>query len=431
MKKELPSITYLLDEMKIFLDGKTDREIGDFLKKLLKNKIPSINNKEQAEIIENFFSYLKKSDDILAFPAYDSGEFIYTSVTSLMKDAEFCSKPTEEELNCGIFIIGDIFGVFANEKISAENYKLIIDKERAIIKNATQISLPKKILQSKFPFTYLTKEKKQLKKIYSFSMKSFYEKNLLDKGDTLLFKVEDYDKGIFGVEVLKSIDRVNFQLNRKWITELEEALYWIVFEASNHLNYKDQLLLAFAQNKNLLKNPTLGIEEFIKTTNELQLISCADNSKIFALNDIYNQKSNSLPDDIISISKGQTKNLDLIFEDIRLYMDSKLLKSYMYDAIFNSKNLDSVYERILALAGEPFADEAQKIYFEIMMEEIWEEVSDLKLTFDNNINNIRSRLLSINDHIIKFYTNTISGEKTFESLEENLYNELVEYARLI
>jgi len=358
---------------------------------------PAISKNDLANSVEKVLS---GNNDI--FEIWKDGEHIsFIPRTVFMKGAEFCSTPSDDELKAGIFIPGDFFRVFAHADIDVASFSLLhMNKGPAAGLLMPMVSAA--VIDAKFPFSAKTIKPKRRGRteVPAFSMKDFYGRSGFRKGDTLLFRVEDYDKGIFSFRLKTTSERRRPNILKKWCIRMEQAFLKIFDELGDAIGFREQMEEAFLADPDILRDPPASFEEFLRASCQVGIVHRAGDGILW--NKIPEEETGEIPEEMLSISAGRTRALGDILDEIGLALLPEIVDSYMNDAMFRKLPLDAVYERLMKLAPGQFADEAQKLSFEIMMEENWERLEEkYNASADSARGVLRGRLLDTYDEMLR------------------------------
>ncbi len=348
-------------------------------------------------------STLSLNDDIFIF--YDNNALIssFSFKSVFMKKAEFCSTPSENDLQKGIFIPGDFFKTFIKENKDISELKLLyLNKEQAIKIVETQVSVLE--YEEKFPFTMRAQRKSREKlKAIAFWVKDFYVSTEFTRGDSILFRVEDYNEGILSFRKKSASERRNPPAIKKWCITAEQTFLKIFDELGTFSKFRDQMEELFTNSPELLQNPPVSFDEFLKASVTIAPMACNNaNTKIlWNKPDMSTDVDNKTEEELMSISTGRTASINDILEEIGLIILPDIIDSYMKDAMFKNISLEAVNARLMKFVPIPFADEAQRVTFEIMMEEKWEEISAIYNTDKDSVRGVfRNKLLDIYDYLL-------------------------------
>ncbi len=365
----------------------------------LESEFPSFSKDFLSDCVEQTLSL---NDDIFVSYGEHMGISHFSPKAVFMKGAEFCSTPSGTEIRKGFFVPGDVFSVFIPEGKDIQKVKLLYLNKGIELK-----SCPKKLslaeFKSKFPFSSAISPKGKNTEISAFEMKDFYSKTGFEDGDTILFRVEDYDNMILSFRRKSAVERRDTRAIKKWCQKMENSMVKILEELGDFVGFREQIEEIFLSEPDLLKNPPISFEEFLKASNSVSLVKHDGKNILWSNRVDQDESADAVDEGMISISKGATGLMGDILEDIGLTILPDLIDSYIRDALFSRLSLSSVNERLTAFAANPFADEAQRISFEMMMEDRWEQISE---SYQFNVDSVkgvfRRKLLDIYDSILSF-----------------------------
>jgi hypothetical protein len=174
-------------------------------------------------------------------------------------------------------------------------------------------------------------------------------------------------------------------------------------ELGTFSKFRDQMEELFTNSPELLQNPPVSFDEFLKASVTIAPMACNNaNTKIlWNKPDMSTDVDNKTEEELMSISTGRTASINDILEEIGLIILPDIIDSYMKDAMFKNISLEAVNARLMKFVPIPFADEAQRVTFEIMMEEKWEEISAIYNTDKDSVRGVfRNKLLDIYDYLL-------------------------------
>lgn len=350
----------------------------------------------------------------------ESFDNIYVSDRNFYRQARFCISPTQEEIEKKILFPGDRFYPFLNQSLTPLDISLIPEDFDARIKTKTTVSNLEDLriyhsimncgdflgfieINDKKNLDKTAPKKKDsnpsfIMKVFDFS--GYFEKFEFQKGDSLLVKVKDWEKGSFSFSFLPGDEKqTHFTEIKDWCDSMDDALERVFEDTGHHSNAVEQLEQAFLISPELMKNPYVSIAEFLRISQRTELI---DFHRIKSL--LWRKGSNPVEDcdfpevPDISLSAGTIDSLDAILQACGMPLKEHEIEAFMRDELFREGNsIGNVLERCMrGREGNIFHDDAQQAAFMNFMEEMWEDVSErYNKTKDAKRGNLRIEVLKI------------------------------------
>ena len=239
-----------------------------------------------------------------------------------------------------------------------------------------------------------------------FDMAAVYEQYNVKPGDAFLCTVTDYAQGHYTLSHIPADKRRKTPAVRKWVANMEDALYTINPFLEPNEDIHDQLAKAFFfGNPALLRNPPTHLGGFLGITKSFVIQESHFGTLLRAeddgLEDAVESMLNMMDDQ--SIPTGRCDSLEAILGETGLTVTADEIAAYMHDEISRGGDrLDKVMVRILdGRYGLEFYDERQALAFQQYVEDLWNRVKhEFDPAHDKKIAPLRARILAILDRQI-------------------------------
>ena len=426
--------------------------IEDYIKKmdlgeLDDNLLLQISEELELEIDNhNFFSPTLMDDS-------DRVAFFY--LPEAYKNAQFCIKPTEDELNLGILVPGHKLTPFlewdippAEANIYFKHNLLSTKKQNFLISDFIKYI-------SYYPYgivSYLDEEGTEFDPeffkpedslaVSVFNFGEFYREHNFQYGDFLVFTVTNYIKGEFSVEYRPAEAGVaDMGTMLRWIALMEDGIEESLQYYQYLLTSDEQLNFAFLKNKEfLLKNPVVHLDAFLELSTRIKVTSLSG-SPIFVSKDSkleidgglsYKFDDSSLQNMINEISDNDIEKLETL-DDILMYLGHDLtseeLEAYMRDELFHkSKSFENVWNRCFddkAMEFEEFAILEDNL--RTQSKKLWNKISEMyDLKADEEFGGIREKVLLMKDQHLKWIRNMLQQTNDVDKLLNEDFVKLAE-----
>lgn len=423
--------------------------ISDFLEQY-------VDEKEEPELFDKLCE--KFADHLDLLPEYglsyeqDSHKLCYYYLPYTYKGAKFCVKPTEDEIDRGILIPGHRFLPFINIEFTPSEPAVFEDHKQMPVK-IEEISIEElKPAISYYPMPmadYLIDDGNN-KEVYSdysdddlvfldvYDLTSFYKKHKFKYGDSIIFELKDYSKGVLNISYKSAEEHLaDMGTILRWVALLEEGLE-VSLDAFLFMAFSDdQLNFAYlAAHEFLLKNPVIDIPGFLQLSKNIHLIYLNENA-IFASEAQEELMTNDYPDfDLLmdhvnQVSQMDPDELDTIDEILKFIGHDLIedeVKAYMYDELYRKGNsFETVWNRCFEDGTSAFSEfSCLEDNLRILMKNLWKSIkSDYKLEKDKLKGPLREECLKIKDSHNTWLKKIIANnEKVF------LSDDLFEIAKL-
>ena len=374
---------------------------------------------------------------------FNADDQMYTTQDEFFKNVQFCLTPSEYEIKQGYLIPGHRFSPFACDSVFPSEIEITIegsadpvqtiDQECAIHDAASFHTL----LGSEEMFHYFIADHQENQAIIAagdpeahllltvFDLAEFYSNNDFKIGDALLFTVEDWDNGIFNFKYQSQADRVESD-KKKWSEAFESALKQVFDDRGYYTSIPDQLALAyFIAQKAIIDTPALSIDEFISSTDKVEIIMVGGQTVLWEREDesALSEEDAYTPDQDVMVSQGSTDSLLDLLKDIGCGITPVELDSLMYNEMFQGgESLEPIIDRVLYFKGDSFSDDAQEAVFLNFIEERWEDLTEsYRRDSDQDKGAIRRRIMHFLDERLRFF---LELDKPKETLQEELVESL-------
>jgi hypothetical protein len=422
--------------------------ISDFLEQ-------HIDRDKEPDLFERFIDEL--SDKLDYLPEYglsyetETGQLCYYYLPEVYKGARFLVKPTEEEIDRGILIPGHRFLPFINIEFTPLGAS-VFDGRRQIPVKTEQISIEElKPAVSYYPMPmpeYLIDDGNTLE-VYSdysdddlvtigvYDLTSFYKKHKFKYGDSIIFKLKDFVKGVLEISYKSAEEHLaDMGSILRWVALMDEGLKRSLDVFRYMAFADDQLNFAYlAESDFLLNNPVIDIPGFLQLSKNIHISYINDNA-VFSSNehpDLADAFSDfdHFSEYMNEMTQMDPDSLDTI-DDILKFIGHDLIeeevKAYMYDELFHKgASFEAVWQRCFEDTSAAFAEfSCLEDNLRILMKKLWKSVkSDYKPENDKLKGPLREEYLKIKDSHNRWLRKIVTGnEKVF------LSDDLLEIAKL-
>ncbi|MFA6172408.1 MAG: hypothetical protein WC334_07450 [Kiritimatiellales bacterium] len=239
-----------------------------------------------------------------------------------------------------------------------------------------------------------------------FDLRSFFESGGFQAGDSLMLKVEDWQKGVFSVRHVPSQQApLDFAATHGWVQALRNGFKEACLEADlGHDCYEQtarMLRLASADEDAppVLCDPPLSLAAFFNMQKDLK-VQTAGQTSFFWPDDepLDSRMVNSLEN---GVCEPETE-LDACFEMLGLSMNSSEAEAYMRDALSRGeKNPDGVLARVISgrTLYFPTADDQREFYR--LWQELWTGIQKTYVAGKDRHREMRSVFLDLNDQCLR------------------------------
>ena len=339
---------------------------------------------------------------------------------------EFCVKPTEEEIAAGILYPGHRFMPFINSEIHASEAILLNGAQQistfAVTKPMNELILYHAILGEHGMLEYFFEDHEdnitaiEMGKMPEFTvtvmdMKDFYRKHNFTCGDTILMKVEDFNKGLLSLSYHAAVDEDAAYKGKvlKWSALFAQGLAKTIADNDAEMLMSEQLAAALVLNADfLLKNPVLHIGGFLALSKEYSLkpvngyVLFWDADSEPELDDDFEMDFDEL-ESIMDNDMGtppDTNSLDGILRYMGFDFSQDEVEAYTRDELFHGgTSYENVVQRCLDDRVAAFPE--YEVYTDALnrhFSTIWDEISASYNRFaDGNNGKIRAKALQIKD----------------------------------
>lgn len=310
----------------------------------------------------------------------------YTPRCSIFNGTKFIIKPSELEIQKGILFSGHRFIPFYPDDIyPTESFTIKTDSGEAIRAKTIKFKL-----EDLYPYYSLfgaeniiddlVADHPENRKIIGnssekitisvFNFSKFYATKEFLKSKSLIFSLENWNKGIFSVSI--NCSKQSSDNRKKWFNIFEDCLQKVFDKKGPHFEIPEQLAHAYFYSEPFaLNSPPCPIDEFIRQSARIQIKFHEDNTILWHsdVKESIAQKQGN-----VSISLGTIESLDAILEELKLNITSINIEKLMRDAIADgTNNISPIIHKIFPKSGLTFKDKAQEAAFYNHIEELWEE----------------------------------------------------------
>ncbi len=342
--------------------------------------------------------------------------------SNYFQDAQFRIAPLKLEIDAGILFPGHRFLPFYMHEVFPTSFKLTYSSGNTLRRK--KVSYPMKdvvifhtLLGQEHMLNYFIMDNEKNHDVFmtvenpfdqkidltAFNLKSFYEENDFQEGDTITVTVKDWKKGAFSLEFSPASDLSrDFMLCRQWFNGFENAIGKVFDDFGTLPDIHEQLSLAFFyMGKDLLKFPGIHIGGFLQQSKKVEITSLGLTTMLW--------KKGEAPEDSIPmdeefyswIATGNSDSLDSIFQDIGLGITEGEIEAYIRDELYREAEkakIENVLERCFPQSPLFFYDGKQEKEFDRLIKKLWKSVKKKYNIFqDKGASECRTMLLKILD----------------------------------
>lgn len=251
-----------------------------------------------------------------------------------------------------------------------------------------------------------------------WDMRELYRGLNFKFGDELLFRMVDYDEGVFRVQPFSSVqEREDRMKTRSFHVALETELYKLCsLGRPSRIGLEKQVLRIFfsMRDKCLEDIPAFSLPKFVESNEKITL---ARSEKIgihfVAGGNVLGHES--VCESIPTIPKGKTGSLDEIFKDLGLACNATEFKAILYVVMGSDElNIESVFALLFGGSEGKFYDTNQHSAFYRQLRKLLAVIcEELKFPEPRVVSQIRSKAVSVKMRLIEV-------SRFLESLEVKL-----------
>jgi hypothetical protein len=334
-------------------------------------------------------SELNNSEHIFRLP-----DSMFATYRSLFNGGLFRVMPSEIEIRNGILIPGHRFLPFCHPDLFPSDFRVTSgDTKRAIRARSFPMRLgditsSHVLMGTDEMLDYLCADSGErsilfgdadpnlLLSVTVLDLSNQYKKRRTRLGDSLVFRVNDWETGAFTLLPPEKIpNSVEFP-QESWWDEFGDSLAEVIDEFGDYLSIPEQIAMAFARgNRNLLAIPSSDVETAVARSGRFQIRHLDGQSMLCVCDDIDGRvEREGYPPDIM-ISRGTMGSLDEILNELGVSLNSNEIRKIMrteFDS--GERSLDEVILRHIG-SDLPFADDAQEAEFQNQLEDLWEKIA--------------------------------------------------------
>ena len=392
----------------------------------------------QEDMKEELEMFLFDSEIFIGIYNNGTEDYIFHHLPTAFKGAQFCIKPTKDEINTGILIPGHRFMPFISEHIHPSDVELTDGKK------TIPIELLKNSLKTLFPYIYRLGEKTMFEYLISdnknnetdssnrfdpnkeyiltvMDMKDFYKKNKFKHGDLIIFKVEDFINGKLSIsycpekKVLANKSKI-----KKWCKLFSQGLEYSIREYGEGIELSKEIATALILKKEfLLNNPVITLEDFLKQSKKYSLKPWQNSGYIiwdesqlpnfdredynFDDEEIDFEDESEFSDINHNIQPPNTDSIDTILEELGAELIKPEVEAFIRNELFNGRHSkQALWNRIFEdsinfISGKEILEVTLHKYFD----ELWEEISNSYKRSDDEIKGpIRAKAIQIKENLL-------------------------------
>lgn len=335
IKELLPQILFFIEQVSVF-------STTDLLKYLNMNNTEDNSDLLSGVIIGNHIAYPA------AFP--NEKDRLWISRHSFFDKKTFAVTPTNFELEQDIFIPGARFSPFMNpfvipgrsgikyEKKSVK--KTVVNLSISEIENFYFLSGEDNIISilledceknmevmcpSSNKGDFNTYDADNIFYVTAFDFKEIYSHLNVQKGDRLIFKLEDWYKGIFSLKKIETKNE-NKDAIQKWYFEFEEGLKSALRALPINSPAEDAVAFTFFLKQNeLFNNDYIAMDKYFKNTSTFSIQEYGLEEKFWITDEKIPQENFWLS----FVADGSTKIIDFFFK-LKLPISEQIIQAFIF-----------------------------------------------------------------------------------------------------
>ena len=390
----------------------------------------------QEEIKEELEVFLFESEEFLGIYTPHNDDYIFHYLPTAFKGAQFCIKPTKEEINKGILIPGHRFEPYIDYYVLPSSSELRDGKKtisKRQIKSSIKQILPYHILLGiERMFEYLISDNSDnipdlskpfdINKEYTLTvmdMKDFYKKNKFKNGDMIIVKVEDYIDAKLSISYYSEKKATaNKSKRKKWCKLFSQGLKFSIQQYEDAMYISKEITTALLLHKNfLLNNPVITLDDFLEQSKKYYLKPWRENEYIiWDDSPLPNFKDESDKDyefedfeedykseDFKNTTPSKLDSIDILLAQLNVNINKPELESFIRNEFFTGNQSKENLWKCLFVKNINYTPE-QEILLDAMkkyFDELWEKISNSYNLSDDKINGpVRRKALKIKEKLI-------------------------------
>ncbi len=334
----------------------------------------------------------------------------FQSFASVFNGGTFLITPDDFEIKNGILFPGDCLAPFCSEEVFPSD-AVLIDEQSEDEFDAFEFTAPLNevlpyhiLLGSEQVFDYFVADNDINEGLFAkgapegnvtltvFDFSNFYAQNNFSPGDAVLVRIDSWQDACFSCSYVPESQRLDHA--DQWIESFTGAMEQVIDYFENYLEIPKQIAWAyFLGSKHLLESPGASVREFVDRSDRVKIIYSGGHTilGICSPENIESEEDNSsaLPEGI-SVSSGETDDLDVILQEIKSPLNKIELESYCYSELWRRQyDFDAFFVRCFGNEKLSFADEAQEASFMNFIEDIWERA---EMVYNPTLDEIKAPL---------------------------------------
>ena len=336
----------------------------------------------------------------------------------LFKGAEFRVKPLPEEVAGGYLVPGHRFMPFISRTICPVDATLKLADDSVATKRKESFSYEMALRFILYfgeygMIDYLVYDNEtnasnikppfdKLVDMTVFDLADFYKQCGFKAGDSLMFKVEDWLKGVFSVRHIPAKGKsVDFAGTHAWVEALRSGFEEMRTIEEPNYDCNEQISHMFClaemdvKSSSVLTDPPLTLPDFFRKQSDLTLKTLGQITFFWPIDEPVESRLTDLMED--GGPEPETE-LDALFQMLNLSLDSEDAEAYMRDALACGINDPNVpLERVLNGRDLLFPNEIIQHEFSDLWHELWDEVRQRFDPKKDSFREARSVILRLND----------------------------------
>ena len=386
----------------------------------------------------------------------DTSTGLFQSADGFFKGASFRATPSKEEIAEGILLPYPRLAFFCNPELCGADDMIISPSDAPSIKAIASIEhamgfevlTEAHILIGRNALAdYLVAESHSnmaaikgernapaKMKLSVFSMKDYYQAVGFNEGDSLVFEVLDWSKGIYSFRH-ESV-RATEERRRSWMHALERCLAKTWKDFGDYFEIADQIAIALfvdaCSGGDLARRPDVGLDEAHRLFREIALVqnggewALVPSEELAAeaakddLDDIPGLVKDLSPEDF-SVTKGSVKVEDML-KEIGFPYPMPIFQAMLTDEIVNGcDSYEEFHSRHIAGLSLTYVDDAQEAAFLNFVEDLWEDSKEhYNPANDQDKAPLRTRVLELAKSCAETLTAIVSKTESAEERERIL-----------
>jgi hypothetical protein len=372
----------------------------------------------------------------------------FQSISSIFKGGSFLIAPDAFEIENGILFPGDRLTPFCSEDVFPSD-AILINEQNELEFDSFEFTAPMDIvlpfhilLGSEQVFDYFIADHDVNEGLFSdgapdgdvtltvFDFSEFYAEHNFAPGDAILLRIDSWTEAAFSCSFVSGTSRIADA--DKWTESFTGAMEQVIDYFENYLEIPEQVAWAyFLGDKKLLQSPGASVSEFTDRSDRVKIIYSGGHT-VLGICSPEDAESDAPPTiaapEGVSVSSGETDDLDVILKEIQCPLNKIELESYCYSELWRRQyDFDAFFVRCFGQEKLSFTDDAQEASFMNYVEDIWERAEAVyNVNLDEIKAPVREQILELVDARAKWFEFVLELGVDPQSLEQEAIGQMKE-----